>query len=154
MKSMAELMLKDTPYERILHGNFQKSETELIKLLDGLDFVVEEWQEAMLEHNVPDIEIVASEILCGIIGCRYAVLDYWRGRHEGSRNIGYLEAVKSIQELKSTFIKLAKPYLHTPFISNWYLDLPIKVEISFKHIQRRMMDEGLEGGGNNGNLHK
>ena len=65
-----------------------------------------------------------------------------------------MKSMKSIQELKSTFIKLAKPYLHTPFISNWYLDLPIKVEISFKHIQRRMMDEGLEGGGNNGNLHK
>ena len=141
MKSMAQLMLKDTPYEEILHGNFPKSESGLIRLLDGLDYVVEEWQEAMIEHKIPDIEIVASEILSGIIGCRFAILDYWRGRDDGERNIGYLEAVKSIQELKNIFIKLAKPYLHTPFISNWYLDLPIKVEVAFKHIQRRIIGE-------------
>ena len=140
MKSMAQLMLKDTPYEEILHGNFPKSQTRLIKLLDGLDYVVEEWQEAMIEHNIPDIESVASEILSSVISCRFAIIDYWRGREEGERNIGYLDAVKTIQTLKNTFIKLAKPYLHTPFISNWYLDLPIKVEVSFKHIQRKMIE--------------
>ena len=139
MKSMAQLMLKDTPYEEILHGNFPKSQTKLIRLLDGLDYVVEEWQEAMIEHKIPDIEIVASDILSSIITCRFAIIDYWRGRAEGERNVGYLDAVKSIQTLKNTFIQLAKPYLHTPFISNWYLDLPIKVEVSFKHIQRMLV---------------
>ena len=46
-KSQGQLMLKDTEYERILHGEYPKTLESLIQYLDGLDFVVEEWLESL-----------------------------------------------------------------------------------------------------------
>ena len=102
--------------------------------MDGLDFVVEQWLASIVPHAHMDgdaCDADASEILMAVIGCRFAITDFLTSEKPETDFFGVMEAIK---ELKQQFITMAKPYLHRKFLSDWYLDLPVKVQLSFKHL--------------------
>ncbi len=149
MKTMRQLMLKDTPYEEILHDDYPKCEDDLITFLDGLDYVVEEWLDALSGFKTMTPIQPASEVLMSIISCRYALIEFWKPEEE--RTVTYIEAMRTIRELKQEFMKLAKAYSREQVLANWYLDLPLKIQASFKHIhmkriQREKGEFWLDGG--------
>jgi len=141
-KTIPQLMLRNTPYGEILHSDFPKTIPNLVYLLDALDYVVEEWLESMRRWssmqpiNKEGCEQDASGVLMSIIGCRYAIIDWL---HNDEPEHTYMDVLRAIKELKQNFIKLAKPYLDTPPLGQWYLDLPMKVQYSFKHLHSIMM---------------
>lgn len=150
MKTMRQLMLMDTPYEEVLHSEYPKTEEDLIMFLDGLDYVVEEWLDSLsletsnsMEHESSNE--TASNVLMTVMWCRYAINQFW-AEDEENRTVGYIEVMKAIRELKQSFMKLAKRYSREPYLANWYLDLPLRVQASFKNIhmkkisQRKPMD--------------
>ena len=144
-------MLMDTPYEEVLHSEYPKTEEDLIMFLDGLDYVVEEWLDSLsletsnsMEHESSNE--TASNVLMTVMWCRYAIrpiLDRRRGESNGRL---HRVLMKAIRELKQSFMKLAKRYSREPYLANWYLDLPLRVQASFKNIhmkkisQRKPMD--------------
>ena len=143
-------MLMDTPYEEVLHSEYPKTEEDLIMFLDGLDYVVEEWLDSLsletsnsMEHESSNE--TASNVLMTVMWCRYAIRQLWT-EDEENRTVGYIEVMKAIRELKQSFMKLAKRYSREPYLANWYLDLPLRVQASFKNIhmkkisQRKPMD--------------
>lgn len=142
MKSLWELMLKGTEYEDILHGDYPSCEGELIHCLDGFDFVVEEWLESMREFGVSNVNIdkIASSVMMSVISCRFAIVDYFNQERECPdlvEETSYLEVLRTLKELKQSFMALAKSYAQTRYLSNWYLDLPLKIQAGFKYIHNK-----------------
>lgn len=135
MTSISQLMLRATPYEDVLHGPFPKDEPTLIAFLDGLDYVVEEWLESMKSHKVINCEQHAAKLLTQIIVCRYSIIDFFQP--DDTSNTDFLDVMKVIRELKQDFVVLAKSYANTQILADWYLELPIKIQASFKHIQSK-----------------
>ena len=135
MTSVAQLMLRATPYEDGLHGPFPKDEPGLIAFLDGLAYVVEEWLESMKDWKVVNCERHAAKLLTQIIVCRFSIIDFFQP--DDTSNTGFLDVMKVIRELKQDFVVLAKSYANTKILADWYLELPIKIQASFKHIQTK-----------------
>tara|TARA_R100000152_G_C6768631_1_gene194194 strand:- start:566 stop:1057 length:492 start_codon:yes stop_codon:yes gene_type:complete len=140
-QNLWQMMLKDTEYADILHEGYPTDIEGLLHLLHGLDFVVKSWLEDMIYSGADYGEQIAVEVQMQVMSCRFAIADYFmlekecpELRHQTS----YLQVLAEIRKLKQAFIKLAKPYAKAnppcPFLSNWYLDLPIKVQSSFKYI--------------------
>jgi len=138
MTSVSQLMLRATPYEDVLHGPFPKDEQTLISFLDGLDYVVEEWLESMKDWKVGNCEQHAAKLLTHVIICRYSIIDFLQP--DDTRNTDFIEVMKAIRELKQGFVILAKSYANTKILADWYLELPMKVQTSFKHIQTKSRD--------------
>jgi hypothetical protein len=149
-KSQAQLMLRDTEYEMILHGEYPKNLNTLIQYLDGLDFVVEEWLESL--HFFPKtVNLVgcaedATEVMMSIVSCRFAITDFLCNSESET---SFMDVMKAIRDLKQNFLIIAKRYLDNVPLSNWYLDLPLKVQYSFKHLHKRNMAIPNEGSLNN-----
>jgi hypothetical protein len=144
---MRQLMLMDTPYEDVLHGDYPKCEDDLVMFLDGLDFTIEEWLGLLQKNVTNQIESqnhdkVASDVLMSVMWCRYVMIDFWLPTEE--RTVEYIDVMKAIKELKQQFMKLAKRYSREPYLANWYLDLPLRVQASFKHIHMKKMSYGLD----------
>ena len=135
MTSLSQLMLKETPYEGVLHGSFPKDEQTLIAFLDGLDYVVEEWLDSMKSYAVTNCEQHAAKLLTQVIICRYSIIDFFQPND--TRNTDFIEVMKAIRVLKQGFMILAKSYANTKILADWYLELPMKVQVSFKHIQTK-----------------
>ena len=144
-KTIPELMLRDTPFGEILHNDYPKTLTDLILLLDALDYVVEEWLEsmrrwsAMQPINKEGCSQDASDVLMAVVGCRWSVMQFL-GNDSTSEDYSFIDVLKDIKELKQSFIKLAKPYLDTPPLGNWYLDLPLMVQYSFRHLHEQKIN--------------
>ena len=144
---MRQLMLMDTPYEEVLHEDYPKCEDDLVMFLDGLDYVIEEWL-GLLQKNVTNAvesknhEEVASDVLLSVMWCRYVMIDFWLPKDE--RTVEYIEVMKAIKDLKQQFMKLAKRYSREPYLANWYLDLPLKVQSAFKHLHMKKMNQGRD----------
>ena len=144
---MRQLMLMDTPYEEVLHEDYPKCEDDLVMFLDGLDYVIEEWL-GLLQKNVTNNvesknhEEVASDVLLSVMWCRYAMIDFWLPKDE--RTVEYIEVMKAIKDLKQQFMKLAKRYSREPYLANWYLDLPLKVQSAFKHLHMKKMNQSKD----------
>jgi len=119
MKSLWDLMLKGTEYEDILHEDaWPICEDELIRCLDGLDFVVKAWLESMEGFEI-----------------------------ENADDIQYLEVLKTIRHLKQAFMSLSKSYAQTKILARWYLNLPIRVQAGFKSVHAiRMNNQNKYGG--------
>ena len=134
-KSVHSLMLKDSEYSMILHNEYPRTEERLINLLDGLDFVVERWLESMESVLHPEehegIRDVASQVLMSIMACRFAIIDFMSNESSVTE---FMDVLRSIKELKQEFVYIAKPYHNIGHLFNWYLDLPLKVQFSFKHL--------------------
>ena len=147
MKTMRQLMLMDTPYEEVLHDEYPKTEQDLIMFLDGLDFVVEEWLDSLSLETSNEMEReasqgTASDVMLSVMWCRYAIKELWKVVDEDEeRNIGYIDVMKSIKDLKQQFMSLAKRYSREPYLANWYLDLPLCVQSSFKNIHLKKIGE-------------
>lgn len=138
MKTLWDLMLKDTEYEDILHEEgWPTCEDELIRCLDGFDFVVESWLESMKEFDIDNSDEIASSVLMSIIECRFAIIDYFNTETECpelTENIQYLEVLKTIRHLKQAFMALSKSYAQTKILADWYLNLPLKIQAGFKSV--------------------
>ena len=144
MMDVGQLMLRGTKYEDLLNGEYPLTLNELIMFMDGLDFVVEQWLASIMPHPHMDgdaCDADATDILMAIIGCRYAIIDFLTSEEP---EIDFFGVMKSIKNLKQQFITIAKPYLHRRFLSDWYLDLPIKVQMSFKHLHLIKIQEERE----------
>ena len=147
MKTMRQLMLMDTPYEEVLHDEYPKTEQDLIMFLDGLDFVIEEWLDSLSLETSNDMEReasqgTASDVMLSVMWCRYAIKELWKVADEDEeKNIGYIDVMKSIKDLKQQFMNLAKRYSREPYLANWYLDLPLRVQSSFKNIHLKKIAE-------------
>ena len=61
MKTIHDLMLKDTNHEEILHDGVVESPVDAIGFLNALDFVVKEWNEAMDSFDIDGQEDVATD---------------------------------------------------------------------------------------------
>ena len=140
-QNLWQMMLKDTEYADILHEGYPTDIEGLIHLLHGLDFVVKSWLEDMIYSGADYGEQIAVEVQMQVMSCRFAIADYFMHENECPelrQQTSYLQVLAEIRKLKQAFIKLAKPYARAnppcPFLSNWYLDLPIKVQSSFKYI--------------------
>ena len=147
MKSLHELMLRETNYESVLHGPPPKNLHELLQLLTALDFVVKEWEEAMKEFDVENAEETAGEILTAIIGCRFSIVRYIESEDDDPMETSdpYIAAIKGIGRLKQVFGVLATSYAQTPLLSAWYGNLPEKVQTGFAVIRRKIdMDTNIK----------
>jgi len=140
-KSIHSLMLKDSEYSMILHSEYPRSEEQLINLLDGLDFVVQRWLESMLavlhEDEHEDITDLASQVLMSVMTCRYVIIDFMGNE---SSVTDFMDVLRAIKDLKQEFVCIAKPYHNIGHLFNWYLDLPLKVQFSFKHLHMMRMN--------------
>ena len=132
MTRVQQLMLVGTPYEVVLHESYPQSQQDLITFLDGLDYVIEEWLESMKSHNVGNCEEHAAKLLTTIIVCRFNIIDFFQP--DDTSNTDFLDVMKAIRELKQGFVVLAKSYANTQILADWYLELPMKVQASFRHI--------------------
>jgi len=134
-RSIHSLMLKDSEYSMLLHGDFPKSEARLVDLLDGLDFVLERWVEGMIgslpleDHE--GVKETASQALMSVMACRFAIVDFMSN---DSSVTEFMDVLRAIKELKQEFVYIAKPYHNIGHLFNWYLDLPLKVQFSFKYL--------------------
>jgi len=147
MKSLWDLMLKGTEYEDILHSGYPICEDELIRCLDGFDFVVEEWLESMNAFEISNADEIASAVMMSIIDCRFAIISFFdeeRECPELRESTSYLEVLKTIKHLKQAFMALSKSYAQTRYLANWYLDLPIKIQAGFKHINNQRIRNRIE----------
>ena len=146
MKSLWDLMLKDTDYQDILHDDaWPTCEDELIRCLDGLDFVVKAWLESMEDFEIENAEEIAMSVYMAIMECRFAIINYLNNE----QNIEYLEVLKTIRHLKQAFMALSKSYAQTKILARWYLNLPIRIQAGFKSVHTiRMRDENKYGDSN------
>ena len=147
MTTMRQLMLMDTPYEEVLHEDYPKCEDDLVMFLDGLDYVIEEWLGLLQKNVTNQVESenhasVASDVLLSVMWCRYAMIDFWLPTQE--RTVEYIDVMKAIRDLKQQFMKLAKRYSREPYLANWYLDLPLKVQSSFKYIHMKKIQKNSD----------
>tara|TARA_R110000744_G_scaffold294729_3_gene404923 strand:+ start:619 stop:1038 length:420 start_codon:yes stop_codon:yes gene_type:complete len=133
MKTIHELMLKDTDLEDVLHEGIVENPTDAVCFLNALDFVVKEWNEAMDSFNIDGQEGVAMQIYCDLIQVRMLFVDLMDT--EGPK-IAFTEAVKVLNGLKQSMLTMAKSYARTPSLAHWYLSLPVKVQ-SYYNIMRR-----------------
>jgi len=132
-------MLKETAFECVLHGEYPRTFNELCErphgFLHGLDFVVEEWLAGMQGFpNIIDMDVCrqqASQVLMSVVGCRFTITDFLTNKESQT---SFMDVMKAIKDLKQCFVILAKPYLNISPLANWYLDLPLKVQHSFKNI--------------------
>jgi len=146
-KSLWDLMLKGTEYEDILHGEYPTCEDELIRCLDGFDFVVEEWLESMKQFEIKNSDQIATTVMMAIIDCRFAIISFFDEEHECpdlTESTDYLEVLKTIRRLKQAFMSLSKSYAQTRYLANWYLDLPLKIQAGFKHINNQKIKNRIE----------
>jgi hypothetical protein len=125
MFSIHQLMLKDTPYNEILHSKKITNIEELIDLAEALDFVIEAWRCNMNSFNVENADEVAAEALGAIFTIRMLLFD---------PSSSYLEMVRQCKRLRSSFFKLAKSYTRTPAVSKWYASLPEKIIQSYNYV--------------------
>ena len=134
-RSIHSLMLKDSEYSMLLHGEYPKSEARLVDLLDGLDFVLERWVEGMIGSLPPEdhegVKETASQALMSVMACRFAIVDFMSN---DSSVTEFMDVLRAIKELKQEFVYVAKPYHNIGHLFNWYLDLPLKVQFSFKYL--------------------
>jgi len=134
MKTIHELMLKDTPYEIVLHKSEPKSPLEAVSFLDALDFVVKEWNEAMHAFDVEGQDDVSMEILGNLIECRILFCDLDNEEQE----ITFTEAIKVLGRLKQSMMSMAKSYARTPSLAHWYLSLPLMVHGCYNNLRREI----------------
>jgi len=140
-QNLWQMMQKDTKYAEVLHEGYPDDEVGLMHLMHSLDFVVKSWLEDMIYSEAHYGEQIAVDVQMSIMACRYAIADYFMLEKECPElrdQTSYLQVLTEIRRLKQAFIKLAKPYAKAnppcPFLSNWYLNLPISVQASFKYI--------------------
>jgi hypothetical protein len=133
MKTIHELMLKDTHLEEILHDDVVDDPNEAVLFLNALDFVVKEWNEAMDSFDVEGQEDVASRIYSDLINCRMLFIDLM---NNGGPDVPFTEAVQVLNSLKQSMMSMAKSYARTPSLAHWYLSLPVKVQ-NYYNIMRR-----------------
>jgi len=150
-QNLWQMMLKDTEYAEILHEGYPTDEIGLIHLMHGLDYVVKSWLEDMIYSEAHYGEEIAVEVQMQIMACRFSIADYFMMERECPElkdQTSYLQVLTEIRKLKQVFIKLAKPYARAdppcPFLSNWYLDLPIKVQASFKYIHGQQIQSRVD----------
>jgi len=143
-QNLWQMMLKDTEYAVVMHEGYPVDEDSLLHLLHGLDYVVKSWLEDMIYSGAEYGEDIATEVQMTIMSCRFAIIDYFQQERECPElreSTTYLHVLKEIGLLKQAFVKLAKPYAKAqppcPYLSNWYLDLPLKVQASFKFIHSK-----------------
>ena len=138
MKTLWDLMLKDTPYEDILHEDgWPTCEDELIRCLDGLDFVVQTWLESMEDFEIDNAEDIATSVYMAIIECRFAIINYLNGEQDDQ----YHEILKTIRQLKQAFMALSKSYAQTKVLAKWYLNLPLRIQAGFKAVHAIKMSQ-------------
>ena len=77
----------------------------------------------------------AAKLLTQVIICRFSIIDFFQP--DDTRNTDFIEVMKAIRVLKQGFMILAKSYANTKILADWYLELPMKVQASFKHIQTK-----------------
>ena len=144
-RSIYSLMLKDSEYSMLLHSEFPRDEEGLVNLLDGLDFVIERWVEGM-EGSLPledheGVRDIASQALTSIMICRFTIVDFISNN---SSVTDFMDVLRAIKELKQEFVYIAKPYHNIGHLFNWYLDLPLKVQFSFKYLHnKRIGGDGM-----------
>ena len=131
MKTIHQLMLKDTNLEDILHNGSIKTPHEAILFLNALDYVVKEWNLAMNNFDVEGTDDVASQIYSQLIFCRMIFADL--STHNPQTPL--LEAIKCLKGLKQSMMTMAKSYARTPSLAHWYLSLPVRVE-NYYHSMR------------------
>ena len=130
MKTIHELMLKDTQHESILHEGEPKTPKDAIKYLDALDFVVQEWNKAMDQFEVEGQEKVSMEIYGNLMECRGLFIDL-----DGKYEVPFTEAIKVLGRLKQSMLGMAKSYARTPSLAHWYLSLPLIVHGCYNNMR-------------------
>lgn len=133
MKTIHELMLKDTDLEEILHDGVVEDPTDAVIFLNALDFVVKEWNEAMDSFDVDGQDEVAMKIYGDLMESRMLFVDLME---TSGPKIPFTEAVKILGSLKQSMLSMAKSYARTPSLAHWYLSLPVKVQ-NYYNIMRR-----------------
>ena len=133
MKTIHELMLKDTDLEDILHEGIVDNPTDAVCFLNALDFVVKEWNEAMDSFDIEGQEDVAMTIYGDLLQVRMLFVDLME---TGGPKIPFTEAVKVLNCLKQSMITMAKSYARTPSLAHWYLSLPVKVQNYYNTMRR------------------
>ena len=151
MKSLWDLMLKGTEYEDILHEDaWPVCEDELIRCLDGLDFVVKAWLESMEGFEIDNADEIATSVYMAIMECRFAIISYLTAEEECpdlTDDVQYLEVLKTIRHLKQAFMALSKSYAQTKILAKWYLNLPIRIQAGFKSVHAiRVNNQNKYGG--------
>ena len=133
MKTIHQLMLKDTDLEEILHDGVVDDPVDAVIFLNALDFVVKEWNEAMDTFDVEGQDDVAMKIYGDLMESRMLFVDLME---TGSPKIPFTDAVKVLGSLKQSMLSMAKSYARTPSLAHWYLSLPVKVQ-NYYNIMRR-----------------
>jgi len=130
-KTLHELMLKDTPFSDVLQKKQIRNMQDAHDYCAALDFVIQEWSEAMDKFGIDGIEEVKSAVLGSLIGVRMVFINL-----ESDEPLDYIESMKAFQDLKRTMSPISKSYSETPVLSCWYSQLPIIALDAFVHLRR------------------
>ena len=133
MKTLHQLMLKDTDYEEILHRKENPSDVkELMEYSDAVDHVVKVWKDGIEAHGVEDAFEVSQEVFGSLIGVRMLIFDL-----EGyAPSVSLIEATKMLSDLKCKMMPMVKSYARTPTLAQWYMTIGNVIDMSYRNIRR------------------
>jgi hypothetical protein len=133
MKTLHQLMMKDTDYEGVLHRKQDPSNVkELMEYCNAVDHVVKVWKDGIEAHGVEDAFEVSQEVFGSLIGVRMLIIDL-----EGySPSVSLIEATKMLSDLKCKMLPMVKSYARTPTLAQWYMTIGNVIDMSYRNIRR------------------
>tara|TARA_R110000824_G_scaffold86453_6_gene213886 strand:+ start:3501 stop:3926 length:426 start_codon:yes stop_codon:yes gene_type:complete len=133
-QTIPALMLKDTDYAPLLHGESDIfCVDDALVFCDALEEVVIVWKEGLDAFGLLSQEINAPNIFGNVVMTRLLFLDLLQTKPQVSKK----ESKKIFDNLTISFFALVRSYSGTPFLAQWYSSLPTKA----KEIYNRLRGE-------------
>jgi len=131
-QTIPALMLKDTGYAPLIHGDNEVFTLEdAAELCDALEEVVTVWKEGMDAFGLETQEECAGKSYGSIMLMRLAFNDLRKAIPPSSRE----EADAFIRELANSFKPLSRSYARTPMLAQWYASLPMRVSEAYNRLR-------------------
>ncbi len=132
-RTIPSLMLKDTEYGNMLHGNESVfSVNDALKMCDAVEEVIKVWTEGMEAFKLTTQDNVAGEAYGQVICVRMLFLDLKSRVPEVSMK----EAEETLALFSTSFLPLARAYSRTPMLAQWYLSIPMRVAGTYAKLRR------------------
>ncbi len=132
-RTIPSLMLKDTDYGTILHGNNTVFSIEdALLMCDGIEEVIKVWTEGMDAFNLTTQEDAAGVAYGQIMCVRMLFADLANRIPE----VPQKEAEETLALFATSFMPLARAYSRTPMLAQWYLTIPMRVAGTYSRLRR------------------
>ena len=132
-RTIPSLMLKDTDYHHLIHGdNLVYSISDALLMCDALEEVVKVWSEGMEAFDLQSQSDAAGEAYGQIICVRMLFLDLINKEPQ----IPQKEAEEALAFFATSFLPLARSYSRTPMLAQWYLSIPMRIAGTYSRLRR------------------